>query len=175
VVVLCSAVALSFCGKPVEPSLQPQPAVDAAKQIRAIQLETERQAKQVSQRARSQMGRDVEKALKELARGPGSGGSGQLPDGGELGQSVPTEEIAGKLERATPGLVVIRDHTGFAYWLRASGNLQVTLNGQPARLTDVQQGADVRAVFTWQGKERVATEVELLSGQLLDGGIDGGS
>ena len=87
----------------------------------------------------------------------------------------PKEEIAGKLEQAAPGFVVIRDHTGFAYWLRTSGNLQVSLNGQPARLKDVQQGADVRAVFTWQGKERVATEVELLSGQLLDGGVDGGS
>jgi hypothetical protein len=38
-------------------------------------------------------------------------------------------------------------------------------------LTDLKQGADVRAFFVWRGKERVATDVEVLdAGQLPDGG-----
>jgi len=167
--ILCGAVALSFCSKPIEPSVEPPP-VDASKQIQAIQVETERRARQVSQMARQQVGPDVEKALKAI------GGSGESPRVDESrARPVATEEVAGKLERATPDFVVIRDDSGFAYWLRTSGNTQVTANGQPARLTDFRQGADVRASFTWQGKERVATEVDVLGGQVLDGGVDGGS
>ncbi len=176
---LPSAVVLSFCMKPIEPGVEPGSPVDASKDIREIQLKTERDAEKISQMARRQAGADVENAIKAIALEPGSGGGGQSPDAGApLRLSAGIGEVAGKLERATPNFVIIRDSAGFAYWLRTSGTMQVTLDGQPARLTDFAQGADVRAVFAWQGKERVATEVEVLSaGQLVDGGqaADGGS
>ena len=168
--ILCGAVALSFCSKPIEPGVEPQPPVDASKQIQAIQAETDRRAQQVSRMARKQIGPDVEKSLKAV------GGSGESPKVDESrARPAATDEIAGKLERATPDFVVIRNESGFAYWLRTSSDTQVSVNGQPARLTDFRQGADVRASFTWQGKERVATEVNVLGSRVLDGGVDGGS
>ncbi len=101
---------------------------------------------------------------------PGKADSAGL-DGGQSTANAGKAGVAGKLEKVEPDTLIIRDGSGFEYWLKASDNTQITYNGKRARLTDFKQGADVRASFVWQGNQRVATEVEVLdAGQPLDGG-----
>jgi colicin import membrane protein len=145
-------------------------------EIEAIQREERRNGEQVMQLARTQSARELENAAKALAPLEGSESAGL--DGGQLTAKADGAAVVGKLERAEPDTLIIRDESGFEYWLRASDSTHVTFNGRPARLTEFKQGAQVRASFAWEGNQRVATEVEVLdAGQPLDGGqpTDGGA
>jgi len=162
-------LAPASCQKPIEPAVEAPPRVDALTEIQAIQREERRNGEQVRQLARTQAARDLEYAAKVLAPSESSESAG--PDGGRLTAKAGDSGVAGKLERAEPDQLIIRDESGFEYWLQASDTTHVTFNGRPARLTDFRQGAEVRASFVWRGNQRVATEVEVLdAGQPLIGG-----
>jgi hypothetical protein len=167
--------ALASCQKPIEPAVDAPPPVDALTEVQAIQREERRSEEQVMQLARTQAARELEYAAKVLASWE-SGESAGL-DGGQPIVKAGGSGVLGKLERAEPDTLIIRDESGFEYWLKAGDTTPITYNGKPARLTDFKQGAEVRASFVWQGNQRVATEVEVLdAGQPLDGGrpIDAG-
>ena len=137
------------CKQPIQPvGAQVEP-VDASESVRAIQRDEARAAGQVHGLARSQVAQDLNAAMKVA--------SATIPDeraNSDAGVSTrPADsEIAGKLERASPDRLIIRDGAGFEYWLEASESTHVTANGTPARLTDLKQGTEVRAQFLWQGK-----------------------
>ena len=154
---LLLAGAASSC-KPIEPAVGTVRPVDASARVRAIQVEEERRGGEVQQVARSQVGRELE-AVENLARSAQLD-AGTLPLDGGRPSRAPESQLTGKLEQATPDQIVIRDNSGFEYWLRAGESTQVTLNGKPARLTDFRQGTDVRAEFFWEGRDRIATAVD---------------
>ncbi len=162
-------LAPASCQRPIEPAVDAPPQVDALAEIQAIQREERRNGEQVMQLARTQAARALEYAAKALIPGESDESAGL--DGSQRTAKAGEAGVAGKLERAEPDTLIIRDGSGFEYWLKASDNTQITYNGKRARLTDFKQGAEVRASFVWQGIQRVATEVEVLNaGQPLDGG-----
>jgi hypothetical protein len=117
VLLLFSAVSAS-CQKPVEPAVDPLPPIDASDEVRAIQLEEQPGGQEVERVARSQAARELESTSKALAPAPLSDGRSESLDGGEpLAQGARSDELAGKLERATANQIIIRDSSGFAYWL----------------------------------------------------------
>jgi len=163
------ALALAACQKPIEPEVEVPPRVDGLAEVQAIQREARRNGERVMQLARAQAARELENAAKALAPLESNELAGL--DGGVAGAKAGESEVAGKLEKAEPDTLIIRDGSGFEYWFKAGDNTQVVFNGKPARLTDFNQGADVRASFVWQGNQRVAVEVEVLdAGQPADGG-----
>ncbi|HEX4802577.1 MAG TPA: hypothetical protein VFV14_03640 [Myxococcaceae bacterium] len=156
--------------KPTEPAVGTVKPVDASTRVRAIQVEEERQGREVQQIARSQVGREP-MAAEKLGSSPQLD-AGTLPmDGGHPSRAADSQ-LNGKLEQATTDQLVIRDKAGFEYWLRAGDSTQVTANGKPARLTDIKQGTDVRAEFFWDGRDRIATAVDAVADAP---GRDGGS
>ncbi len=162
-------LALASCQKPIEPAVEAPPELDASTEVQAIQRDAQRHGEQVLQLARAQVAQELGNAAKALA--PWESSDSAALDGGQSAANAGEDGVAGKLERAEPDTLIIRDGSGFEYWLKASDNTQVTYNGKRARLTDFKQGADVRASFVWQGNQRVATEVEVLdAGPPLDGG-----
>jgi hypothetical protein len=160
---------LASCQKPIEPAVNAPPEVDGLAEVQAIQRDERRNGEHVMQLARTQSARELENAAKALMPWESSDSAGL--DGGQPTAKAGEAEVAGKLEKAEPDTLIIRDGSGFEYWLKAGDNTQVSFNGKRARLTDFKQGADVRASFVWQGNQRVATEVEVLdAGPPLDGG-----
>lgn len=175
-ILLCALVS-SSCKEPTEPDLAPLPSVNAANEVRAIQLEEQRRAEEVKLVGRREPARELDKRYSSLASGQvGQGGSGSpaalsSADAGAAAQG----EITGKLERALPDVLMIRNASGFAYWLYTNGTTRITLNGHPAHVRDFKPGADVRASFVWQGRERIATDVEVVdAGNRRDGGTSAG-
>lgn len=157
------------CKQPMQPAgAQVQP-VDASESVRAIQRDEARAGEQVRRLARSQAGQDLNAAMKVAATTVPDEHAN--PDAG-MSTGLADSEIAGKLERASPNRLIIRDGTGFEYWLEASESTHVTANGTPARLTDLKQGTEVRAQFLWQGKDRVATAIDVVGDATeRDGGV----
>ena len=168
---LLLAGATSSCN-PTEPAVGTVRPVDASTRIRAIQVEEEGQGRKLQQLARSQVGQELA-ASEKPGRSPQLD-VGTLPmDGGRPSRTADSQ-LTGKLEQATTDQIVIRDKAGFEYWLRASESTRVTTSGKPARLTDFKQGADVRAEFFWDGRDRIATAVEAVADAVgRDGGPSG--
>lgn len=82
-------------------------------------------------------------------------------DGGPAREAA-NASIAGKLQGVAPQEVMVRDDSGFEYWLRTDEKTRVTQNGQPVRLGDFKQGTEVRASYVQRGKQRIATDVEVV-------------
>lgn len=71
--------------------------------------------------------------------------------------------LSGKLEASAPNQLIVRDNTGFQYRLKTDDRTRVTFNGQPAKLDQFKQGTEVRATYVFDGQNRVATGVEVIS------------
>jgi hypothetical protein len=159
------AVGWCACKKPAEPPLDVQESVDASSAVRSIQAEQKQERRRMKAVARSQEASEREGAA-SLA-GVRAGQSGiEGRDGGEA-PGVATEgehAIEGKLEQAADSRVIIRDGSGFEYWLGTGDTTRVSQNGEPARLSDFPKGAAVRVSYVWRGNERVATGIQVLDG-----------
>jgi len=137
-------------------------------EIQAIQREERRNGEQVMQLARTQAARALEYAAKALIPGESDESAGL--DGSQRTAKAGEAGVAGKLERAEPDTLIIRDGSGFEYWLKASDNTQVTYNGKRARLTDFKQGAEAPRFGCQVGRSAgdlyVTYESEKWSGRL---------
>jgi hypothetical protein len=134
-----------------EPTVDPEPAVNSQLKIQQIRREEARAAAQVEMKARSQ-----------AIDGGGLGGSGNVGPTPVPPPETPTRTIIGRLEAAAPDRVVIRDGDGVAHWFETDPNIRVSQDGEPARLSDLPRGTEVRASYVLAGKKKLVTDVEVL-------------
>ena len=102
------------------------------------------------------------KAGSQAINGGGLGGSGTAGQTPVRPPETPTGTITGRLEAAAPDRVVIRDTDGVAHWFDTDPNMKVSQDGEPARLSDLPRGTEVRASYVLEGKKKLVTEVEVL-------------
>lgn len=137
------------CMSPMDPAAQPEPPKNTQQKIEQIRREETRLAAEVESAARSQGARGI----------GGSGGTGSAP---VLPPETPTGTITGRLEATAPDRIVIRDQDGVEYWFEADPNMRVSRNGQPAQLSELPRGTQVRASYTLAGQKKRLTEVQVL-------------
>ncbi len=148
-------LALASCQKPIEPAVEAPPELDASTEVQAIQRDAQRHGEQVMQLARAQAAQELGNAAKALA--PWESSDSAALDGGQSTANAGEAGVAGKLEKVEPDTLIIRDGSGFEFWLKASDNTQITYNGKRARLTDCpthrfQAGSGCARVFCLAGE-----------------------
>jgi hypothetical protein len=76
------------------------------------------------------------------------------------GRARPAKRIDGTLARLDGRLLVIRSPAGSELTLRTSPSTRVTLEGRPAELESLREGAEVRATYESGGGRPAALSVE---------------
>jgi hypothetical protein len=86
-------------------------------------------------------------------------------------RTLPVKRVEGTLARVGERQVVIRRRGGPELSLRVSSRTRVTMNGRPADLERLREGADVRAAYqTGDGGRPTALSIEARSAPEPEGG-----
>lgn len=149
-----------------------------AKQLIQAIRRDERKNKQAVEQTARQSAKSGQVASARLDRKLGEierGGEGTGPPRTGTGGSDPAsptgeQELTGRLEHTGKNWMEVRDPVGFKYRFETGPHTSVTFKNRPARLEDFHQGAEVRTSFLFQGPQRVARNVEILSPFPGDGG-----
>jgi hypothetical protein len=86
-------------------------------------------------------------------------------------RALPVKKVDGTLARVDERQVVIRRRGGPQLALRVSPSTRVTVNGRPAQLRGLREGAEVRAAYqSGDGGRATALSIEARSGEAPEGG-----
>jgi hypothetical protein len=144
------------------------------KQIRREQAEAKRQVQQHSQQtadAAREVAAQMEKRVAELQRDPGTPASPPTEPSPATEQGdhqfspheVGENDLIGLLQGAGRGWVSIRDGSGFQYVIKTDGHTRVTGPGKSVDLSKLPQGSQLSVGFVFQGKDRVARDIEVIA------------
>lgn len=150
-------------------------AKNAVRQIRQEQARAKREIHQHSQQtadAAREVAAQMEKRVAEI---PGDQGTqASAPTEQDSHHASPHEvgenELIGLLEGAGPGWVSVRDRSGFEYVIKTDAHTRITGPGKSVNLSNLPQGSQLSVGYVFQGKDRVARDIEVLAPYRSDGG-----
>jgi hypothetical protein len=147
-------------------------------QIRREQARAKREVQQHSQQiadAAREAGTEMEKRVAAMQRDQGSQASTATEQGDHHSSppAVPHEvgdnQLIGLLEGVGPNWVSVRDGSGFQYVIKTDAQTRITGPGQSLDLSKLPQGSRLSIGYVFQGKDRVARDIEVLALYRPDG------
>ncbi len=144
------------------------------RQIRREQAQAQREVHQHSQQiadAAREAGAEIEKRVAEMQRDQGSQASAATEQGGHHSSphEVGDNQLIGLLEGVGPDWVSVRDGSGFQYVIKTDTHTRITGPGKSVDLSKLPQGSQLSVGYVFQGKDRVARDIEVLAPYRPDG------
>ncbi len=145
------------------------------RQIRREQAQAQREVHQHSQQiadAARELGAEMEKRVAETQRDQGLQASAAAePDRHHVSpREAGDNQLIGLLEGVGPDWVSVRDGSGFKYVIKTDVHTRITGPGKSVDLSKLPQGSQLNVGYVFQGKDRVARDIEVLAPHRPDGG-----
>jgi hypothetical protein len=114
----------------------------------------------------------MDKRVAEMDRDQGPQASAATEQGGpqlsphEVGEN----QLIGLLEGVGRGSISVRDGSGFEYVIKTDAHTRITGPGKSVNLSKLPQGSQLSVGYVFQGKDRVARDIQVLAPHRPDGG-----